>query len=263
MRRRGCVSRDPAPDRSARRRSTICITRSRTSALLPIPFFRLRFTDFTLLRAIPTLEPETAWTYDAGFELHNDEASFKATYFRANVTNLIQTINTFITNTGTITDPDVEASQTINVGTARRQGLEIQIDHRLNAYFKDGWNYTYLENVGIPVGYTNFVDLAYSPLDHQGQRGFVKPSARRLTLDWTNTLRYESSRFLRQHAEHREITSIPGNGALGYEVSVRDGKHLEPYIQVNDITGRAGMKSRTVILLPGRTFIGGVQCHFE
>ena len=38
----------------------------------------------------PNLLPETAWTYDAGFELHQDSWSFKATYYRSNISNLIE-----------------------------------------------------------------------------------------------------------------------------------------------------------------------------
>src|SRR5205814_403118 len=76
--------------------------------------------------------------------------SFRATYFRSNITDLIQTT----------TDP---ASTTLNIGIARRQGAEIQITQVVNDYFHHAWNYTYLENRGIPVGFTDFVTLANSP----------------------------------------------------------------------------------------------------
>jgi len=66
--------------------------------------FSGRYTDFTY-QGNPGLKPETAWTYDAGFELYDDRASLQATYFRANVTNLIQTIDTFTTHSGTGADP--------------------------------------------------------------------------------------------------------------------------------------------------------------
>jgi len=106
----------------------------------------------------------------------------------------------------------VEASQTLNVGTARRQGLEIEIHHRLNAHVKDGWNYTYLENIGIPVGYADFVDLAYSP--RHKANGFITYSPTK-DFDWTNTLRYESARFSGNADTGDKLGS---DSALGHEV---------------------------------------------
>ena len=123
------------------------------------------FTDFGVFDGVdstfqgnPNLQPEKAWTYDGGFEIHVQDYSFKATYFRANVTNLIQSVNNFIPG-----NPDQLMSTSENVGTARRQGMEIQIDHTVNQYFKNALNYTYLDNRGIPVGFTDYVNLAYSP----------------------------------------------------------------------------------------------------
>ena len=203
----------------------------------------------------PDLLPETAWTYDAGFELHNDAASFKATYFRANVKNLIQVINPITFNSGTLADPDQENSQVINVGTARRQGMEIEVNHKLNDYIKDGFNYTYLQNVGVLPGSPDFVDLAYSP--RHKANGYVTWSPIPW-LDWTNSLRYESARF----AANGDTGDKLGSMVLWDMKLVTRWKALEPYFQVNDITDRR-YEEQDGYPLPGRTFIGGVQCHFE
>jgi outer membrane receptor protein involved in Fe transport len=202
----------------------------------------------------PNLRPETAWTYDAGFELHNDDASFKATYFRANVTNLIQTINVYTTNSGTLADPDVFAAQTINVGKARRQGLEVEIEHRLNGFFKDSWNYTYLNNVGIPVGFTTEVPLAYSPRHTANWIATFSPTK---VLDFSSTLHYEDSRF---DGNNDTGTKLGSMILWDLRIAYR-WKQLESFFQVNDVTDRR-YEEEAGFPLPGRTFIGGVTAHF-
>ena len=127
----------------------------------------------------PNLRTEKAWTYDAGFELHADSISFRATYFRANVTDLIQ-IQPITFNTA------------VNVGEAHRQGAEIQLNHIVNKYFKDAWNYTYLENLGIPPGFDHRVVLAFSPRHTVNYKATVTP-AKRWTID--SIVRYEDKRF--------------------------------------------------------------------
>src|SRR5258706_3658802 len=86
------------------------------------------------IQANPALRPEHGWTYDAGFEVHPGSCSLRATYFRANVTDLIQTTS------GSVSAPVTSAA---NIGTARRQGVEIEISHVLNQYLREAWNYTY------------------------------------------------------------------------------------------------------------------------
>jgi outer membrane cobalamin receptor len=202
----------------------------------------------------PNLRPETAWTYDAGFELHNDAASFKATYFRSNDTNLIQTIDVYTANSGTLADPDVFAAQTINVGKARRQGLEIEIEHRLNQYFKDNWNYTYLDNVGIPVGYTTEVPLAYSPRHTANWIATFSPLP---VLDLSSTLHYEDSRF-----DGNDDTGMKLGSMVLWDLRIAyRWKQLESFFQVNDVTDRR-YEEQAGYPLPGRTFIGGVTLHF-
>jgi len=190
----------------------------------------------------PNLQPERAWTYDAGFEVHPDSFSFRATYFRANVTNLIQTT----------TDP---VSTTVNIGTARRQGAEIQIDHRLNAYFRDGWNYTYLQNVGVPVGFTDFVELPYSPRHTVNYLATVTP-LRGLTVD--STVRYVGSRFTDNNETGTKLGSmVLWDLRLAYEWS-----RFQAYVGVKDVTNRR-YEEQSGFPLPGRTFFGGVTVRFS
>jgi outer membrane receptor protein involved in Fe transport len=197
-------------------------------------------TDFSY-QGNPNLQPERAWTYDAGFEVHPDSFSFRATYFRANVTNLIQTT----------TDP---ASTTVNIGTARRQGAEIQIDHVINEYFRDGWNYTYLQNVGIPVGYTDYVRLPYSPKHTVNYLATVTP-VRGVTLN--STLRYLDASYTDNDQTGTKLGSrVIWDLRLAY-----DWRCIQTYVGVNDVTNRR-YEEQAGFPLPGRTFFGGVTVKF-
>ena len=48
----------------------------------------------------PTLNPEKAWTYEAGFVTHESSRTFKANYFRANVGDEIQSSSFTADNVG-------------------------------------------------------------------------------------------------------------------------------------------------------------------
>jgi len=189
----------------------------------------------------PNLRPERAWTYDAGFEVHPDSFSFRATYFLANVTDLIQTT----------TDP---ASTTMNIGSARRQGAEIQIDHRVNDYFHDAWNYTYLENRGIPAGYTDYVTLAYSPKHTVNYLATLTP-VRDFSLD--SMVRYVGSSFTDNDQTGTKLSStVLWDLRLSY-----DWRWVKAYIGVNDVTNKR-YEVQAGYPLPGRTFFGGITLRF-
>ena len=187
----------------------------------------------------PTLQPEHAWTYDAGFEIHPASTSFRATYFRANVTDLIET------TTGTLPSAS-------NIGTARRQGAEIQIRHIVNEYFRDTWNYTYLENVGILPGSTRYAPLANSPRHTANFIATLTP-ATRWTID--TTLRYLGSRF--------SDSNDPSGSTLGSIVMwdfrvAYQWRQMELYFGVKNLTDRR-YEEQSGFPLPGRTAYGGIQ----
>src|SRR5204862_674721 len=127
----------------------------------------------------PALRPEKAWTYDAGFEVHNSSQSVRLNYFRANVQDLIQTTADL-------------ASTKVNIGKARRQGMELTIAQTLSKIFHHGLNYTYLENMGIPQGYNDYVDLRLSPRHAVNYLTTLNPIA---SLHVDNAFRYTSSRW--------------------------------------------------------------------
>jgi outer membrane receptor protein involved in Fe transport len=189
----------------------------------------------------PNLQPERAWTYDAGFEIHPDSFSFRATYFRSNVTDLIQTTTDL-------------ASTTVNIGTARRQGVEIQIDHAFNDYFRDEWNYTYLENVGIPVGYTDFVTLPYSPKHTVNYLATVTP-VRGVTMN--STVRYLDASY----SDNDQTGTKLGSRVIWDLRLAYDWRRLQTYIGVKDVTNRR-YEEQAGYPLPGRTFFGGVTVKF-
>jgi outer membrane cobalamin receptor len=216
-----------------------------------LPWFRLsasaarafRVATIDEIQASPTLRPEHGWVYDAGFEVHPASFSLRATYFRANVTDLIQT------TTGAVSAPVVTAT---NIGTARRQGVEIAISHIVNSYFREAWNYTYLENQGIPQGFTNYVTLANSPKHTVNFVATVTPNAR---WKWDTTARYVSSRF--------SDANDPTGSAVGSMVllDVRLAyawRQMELYVGVNDVSDRR-YQEISGFPLPGRTAYGGIQ----
>jgi outer membrane cobalamin receptor len=125
----------------------------------------------------PALLPEKAWTYESGFELHESSVSFRANAFRSIVGDEIQS-STF---------------SPVNIGSARRQGVEIQINHLVNEHFSDSWNYTYLENTGIPLGYDQPVLLAFSPRHTANYTARITTLSKKWEFD--PTVRYEGSRF--------------------------------------------------------------------
>ena len=194
----------------------------------------------------PNLLPETAWTYDSGFELHQDSISFQATYFRANVSNQIQAVQS---------DPDNLNSpyESVNIGTAHRQGAEINLRHVFNDYFHDKWNYTYLENEGIPAGYTNYVPLAFSPRHTVNYIATLNP-----TLKWTidATARYENSRNSGNDNTGIEIGS---EVILGLRVAYQ-WRQMELYIGGNDLNNKR-YEEQPGFPLPGMNFYGGITLH--
>lgn len=189
----------------------------------------------------PSLRPEVSWTQDAGFELHGANASFKATYFHASVSNLIQS---------TLDD----ASTVINVGDARRKGAEIQIEHRWSQSFRHSLNYTYLDNRGIPPGFREKVELRYSPRHTVNWIGTISPCAK---LDWDNVVRYVDKRY----SGNNETGTKLGSMVLwDIKFTARLGR-LEPYLSVRDVTNRR-YEEQAGYPLPGRTYLGGASFKF-
>jgi len=189
----------------------------------------------------PSLRPEKAWTYDGGFELHQDSASFKVTYFRSIVSDLIQTT----------LDP---ASTVINVGDARRQGMEVQFNHVANRWFRDSLNYTYLDNRGVPPGSANRVELRYSPRHTVNYTATLSPLE---NLDWDHTLRYLDKRF----SGNNETGTKLGSMVLWDMRLAARWKQLEATFTVRDVTDRR-YEEQAGYPLPGRTFIGGVTWRY-
>jgi vitamin B12 transporter len=89
-------------------------------------FNQLFFPNF----GVPTLQPETSWNWDAGFEQFywDKRASFSAMYFDYRIRNLIQNL-----------------ALATNTGSARSQGIELE--HRIkiweDLYFNTNYTYTH------------------------------------------------------------------------------------------------------------------------
>jgi len=195
--------------------------------------FRAPMMDETNLN--PALLPEKAWTYEAGFELHGSSRSLRANVFRAIVGDEIQS-STFSAD---------------NVDSARRQGVEIQIDHVVNDYFRDTWNYTYLENTGVPSGYSRPVLLAYSPRHTVNYTAVITPS-KKWELD--PTLRYEDSRFSGNDQTGTKMGSqLIMDLRLAYQ-----WRQMELFFGIKDLTDKR-YDEVPGYPLAGRTAYGGIR----
>jgi vitamin B12 transporter len=185
----------------------------------------------------PNLRPEKSWTYDAGFELHQGSSSFRAGYFRANISDLIQTTADF-------------AATTINIGRARRQGVELELSHAVNHVVQNSVNYTYLENLGVPPGSTAYVPLRLSPRHAVNYLATLKPLPG-LSVD--NTFRFRSARFEGNNETGTKLGSyVLWDLRIAYEL-----RNIELFAGVNDLTNKRYLE-RSGFPLPGRNYFGGV-----
>ena len=82
----------------------------------------------------PDLAPEQALNYEAGWVHKQNDGRFAATVFYSDITDLIQTV--YVTPT---------VYQLQNIGHVVHQGVELAYEQQLNAEWKAGANYTYLE----------------------------------------------------------------------------------------------------------------------
>ncbi len=202
------------------------------------------FTDFGFgfsFEGNPDLRPERAWTYDAGIELHKGTSGVKLTYFRSNISDLIQTTS----------DP---AATTVNVGTARRQGFETEIHHTVASAVRHSLNYTYLENMGKPSGFTEYVVLRLSPR-HTVNDLITLKLGEHLTFD--NNLRYMASSY-----EGNDMSGAKIGDRLLWDIrAAYQIRQVELYAGVNDLTDKR-YEERSGFPMPGRTYFGGVSLRF-
>ncbi len=184
------------------------------------------------------LRPERIWTYDAGFELHRDSASVKATYFRAIASDLIQT-------TGNVADAPV------NVDRVRRQGGEIAFNYSRSPRFLNRVTYQYLENHGTPPGFSRPVTLRLSPR-HQASYHAQFLLGKKFTM--THIVRYRSSSYENDNRTGSKMSSVATWDAR-FQYPVRQ---MDFYLGVDNILGKR-FRERGGYPLPGRMVYGGVD----
>ena len=183
----------------------------------------------------PDLNPEKAWTYEAGFEVGESSRTFRANYFRSNVGDEIQS-STFTA---------------ANLESGRRQGLEIQIKHRVNDYFQDEWNYTYLENVGVPVGFDHPVALAFSPRHTANFKAVITPNK---IWEIDPVVRYEDARF---SGNNESGTKMGAQVVMDLRLAYQ-WRQMEVFFGINDILDKRYVEVPGYPL-PGRTAYGGIR----
>jgi outer membrane receptor protein involved in Fe transport len=193
----------------------------------------------------PNLLPETAWNYDAGFELHESSKSFKANYFRANIENTIQTM--------VPQDPSNPASPltAVNLDRSFRQGAEITMSRVVSSTFRDSWNYTYLENMGTPAGLDHLVPLAYSPRHSANYTATFVP-AKKWEID--PTLRFESARY---SGNDQGGTEMGAQVILDLRLAYQ-WRQAELFFGIKDVTDKR-YEEQPGYPLPGRTTYAGIK----
>jgi len=163
-------------------------------------------------------------------------------YFRANITDLIQV------------DP-ITFATVVNIGEARRQGAEIEGRQIINTQLQQSINYTYLSNKGIPAGSSDFVTLAYSPLNTANHTLTWTPNK---SWQWDLITRYLDSRYSGNNKTGTKLGSqVTWDTRVGYNLT-----HTELYFGVQDIFNKR-YEEQAGFPLPGRTYYGGLQWHFE
>jgi vitamin B12 transporter len=110
------------------------------------PSLSQRFQDYPSLSFFgnPDLKPEESTGYDAGFEqsIFGGKARFGATYFRNDISGLIQTAY----------DPSTFNSTLVNVGKAKTEGVEAFVSADLTDDLRARVDYTYTEATNEDTG---------------------------------------------------------------------------------------------------------------
>ena len=129
--------------------------------------------------------------------------------------------------------------------------MELEINHTINDYVSDSWNYTYLDNRGIPVGFDHLVQLPFSPRHTVNYLLTVKP-ATRWKID--STARYEDDRYSGNDQTGTKMGSqIVWGMRLSYQL-----RQLEAFLGVDDITNMR-YEEQPGLPLPGRTVYFGIH----
>ena len=105
------------------------------------------------------------------------------------------------------------------------------VEDVVNAVFRDAWNYTYLDNRGVPSGSGPRVLLAYSPRHTVNYVMTITPRPR-----WTieSTVRYEDSRYSGNDRTGTKMGSqIVADLRLAYQ-----WRQMEVYAGISDINNK-------------------------
>ena len=118
--------------------------------------FERFFTDFGSAGGFvvgnPNLKPESGINFDAGAKFNTSRSAGSLTYFNNGYRNFLSTINAFDRNGNPIMIPRpgqaaIPVSQTINIGCARIQGVEAELEVPLKfggGFLTPGGNFSYL-----------------------------------------------------------------------------------------------------------------------
>jgi outer membrane receptor protein involved in Fe transport len=181
------------------------------------------------------LDPEKAWTYEAGFEIYRSSESFQINFFHADVGDLIQT----------------SSSSAMNIGTAQRHGMEIQLHQVINNFFRDSWDYTYLKNQGVPAGFNQPVELALSPRHTVNYTATIIPR-KRWSVD--ATMRYETTLYSgNDKTGDKMYPQFVADIRLAYQ-----WRQLEAFLGIKDLFNKRYVEVPGYPL-PGRNVYAGIR----
>lgn len=189
-------------------------------------------------RGNPSLRREKVWMYDAGVELHESSKSVKVSYFFARYSDFIQ-------------DSPGLAVTPMNIDRAQRQGAEIHYERVWSASFSERFNYTYVENRGIPPGFVSEVDLRLSPrhmANYRIQWTFWK------NVCWDNAVRWTGDYYEGNDRSGEKISSY-ATWDTRFQFPIRQ---MDLYVGLNNVL-RKHYRERAGFALPGRMIYGGVS----
>lgn len=180
----------------------------------------------------PNLEPETSWSWDAGFDQNywKDNGTFSTTYFDTRTTNLIANL-----------------ALATNVGSAASRGIELENKIKImdDLYFTQGYTYTHAIDRGTHKR------LLRIPR-HQGKFGLTYDYKRfHFTCDWIWVGDREDSGAVRLN-EYELI-----NLAVFYDLT----KYFQLFTRADNVTNDRYQEANG-FNMPLAQFTGGIKGKF-
>ncbi len=198
----------------------------------------------------PSISPEYAWHYDAGFEVNIPwNIDFKATAFRADIRDKL----VFGASA------DGMRFTTINANKAFNQGVELELSHSINTWLWHAINYSYLQSEIKGNGISpHFIETSFVP---NTRVNYSMVFTGHCGVGLANTVRYQQQQFT---ANNRTGDKLPDFYVWDSEIFYK-WKDAKVSFAVKNLTEQRYAENGgfgTYFPQAGRTYYGGVTFTF-